>query len=305
MSAIVVPLDGSEFAERALGFATTLANATQGTLTLVQVVPRPWRIEIPGDLTILQEQLARRYLRDLATRLDRAHVETQVLHGDPANALLDFAREHHDALFVLSTHGRGGLDRAVFGSVADKVLRGATTPLVIVPTAASSMADAVTDLIVPLDGSPLSEAALPQAVAYARALGATLRLVRVVEPIWESLFMYGSPFGMYVSDTQLAGIQREADAEATSYLAALATSVGAEPPRVTHTIRHGHPANELLRMSADYPHGLLVMATHGRGGLRRWALGSVTTEVAQRASIPLLVIPSATQPDVSTGGATR
>ena len=144
----------------------------------------------------------------------------------------------------------------------------------------------------PLDGSALSAAALPHAVRLACALGTRLQLVRVIEPIREAFFMYGSPMSVYLSDAQLTQLQAEADAEARAYLASAAASLADQPLRVTQLVRHGRPASELLRLTADFPHGMLVMATHGRGGLRRWALGSVTTDVTQRSSIPILVAPS-------------
>ena len=302
MAAIVVPLDGSEFAERALGVARTLADATHGALTLVQVIAKPWRLDTPGDLTILLERAARSYLAEVALKAGPGLVESEVLMGHPVDELLGFVTAH-DALLVMSTHGRGGFERAVFGSVADKVMRGATAPLVIVPVAASSVADPLTDLIVPLDGSALSAVALPHALALARATGATLRLTWVVEPIWDAFFTYGSPMSMYVSDAQLTRMQQDADAEASDYLAALAASLADTPGGIEQTVRHGRPAAELLRMSEDFPHGLLVMATHGRGGLRRWALGSVTTEVTQRSTLPIMVVPSLAAAEQQGGAA--
>jgi nucleotide-binding universal stress UspA family protein len=292
MTTYVVPLDGSELAERALAVARNLANATQGAVALAQVIAQPWRLDIPGEFTLQLARAAQQYLNDVAARLGPEPVETHVLDGNPADALLTFVAQRQDAVLVMSTHGRGGLDRFRFGSVADKVVRGAATPVVIVPAAGENLADPLTDLLVPLDGSELSAAALPHAVELARALGAELRLVRVVEPIRESFFMYGSPMSLYLSDAQITRLQADADAEANAYLATVAESLADQPASVTQTIRHGNPADELLRLTAEFPHGLLVMATHGRGGLRRWALGSVTTEVLQHASIPVLVTPS-------------
>jgi nucleotide-binding universal stress UspA family protein len=192
----------------------------------------------------------------------------------------------------MTTHGRGGIDRVISGSVADKVVRGATTPVVVVPLGATIAAPEIEDVLAPLDGSEFAARALPRAVALAQATGATLRLVRVVEPVWSTLFVYGDPMGYYLSDGQLKEMQDEADRAAGNYLTAVAAKLSADLPRVTTSVYHGRPADELLRSAALYPHGLMVMATHGRGGLRRFALGSVTTELLQRSALPLMVVPS-------------
>ena len=303
MQLIIVPLDGSAYAERAIGFARVLADATNAQLILTQVVERPWAAIYPPDLPTLLEQAAAGYLNDVAAKVDTGSVTTLVLHGHPADALCAFAQHHADAVLVMSSHGRGGLGRAAFGSVADKVVRGAMTPVVIVPAASGSGISPLTEVVVALDGAPLAESALPPAVELARATRATLRLVRVVTPVWESFSMYGAPDTMLFSDTRLTELQQQADDEARTYLATVAGTLGQLPGGVTQALRSGRPADQLLRLTAELPSAMLVMTTHGRGGLRRWALGSVTTELVQRSCVPVMVVPSATSAEPATDSA--
>jgi nucleotide-binding universal stress UspA family protein len=148
---VLIPLDGSPLAEQILEPATALAAARESDITLLRVVqqltpeghdPDSGRMSgiRPALFTQLQEmdrqasQRAEDYLNQLTERLRQRslHVQTRVvLHHRPAAAILDDASAHGGALIALATHGRGGLKRLLLGSVADKVLRGATTPVLV------------------------------------------------------------------------------------------------------------------------------------------------------------------------------
>lgn len=148
---VLVPLDGSPLAEQILEPAAALAAATGAELRLLRVVqeftpdghdPDSGRVSgiRPTLLTQLREldresrQRAEEYLNQTAERLRQRSLEVQprvVSHHRPATALLDDASTHGVALIALATHGRGGLKRLLLGSVADKVLRGATTPVLV------------------------------------------------------------------------------------------------------------------------------------------------------------------------------
>jgi nucleotide-binding universal stress UspA family protein len=137
---ILVPLDGSKLAELALPEALALANLPESEVTLFQVVPPIEEVITDGEVFAIDQQWegrkisALRYLNGICTRPDWKGVRTQVAveMGRPAETILDFAQKHHIDRIVMASHGRTGLGRWVYGSVADKVLRAADRTVVLV-----------------------------------------------------------------------------------------------------------------------------------------------------------------------------
>ena len=294
---VIVPLDGSAASEQALPTARALAGALQAWLQLVYVVEEPSFLDgLPGFL-IPDQIAAERYLTSIARNLPEARVTTRVLRGNAAAALLDVTRDALDTLLVMATHGRGSVGRLVFGSVTDKVVREATVPVVTVRVAALEPPAAsrvpimpMQTIVVAVDGSDVAECALPLAATVARATGATLHLVRVIEPFWRSTYLSIAPEAVYLDEAQVASLEQQAEEEARAYLDRLAGVLRVDGLRVAWEARVGRPAEELARAVDTIGADLLVLATHGRGGLRRWALGSVTTDLLQRGGAPMLVV---------------
>jgi nucleotide-binding universal stress UspA family protein len=292
MRHIIVPIDGSQLSERVIPLAQALASATQGDLTLTQVVIPPWLASTPKDLPelpSLMEQAATYHLENLARPLTAGAVATLVLRGNPVDELLALSQQHAGALLVMSTHGRGGLGRLLTGSVADKIMRGAAVPVVLVRDGAT-VPTQLERMLVTLDGSELAEEALPVAVELALATGATLRLARVVTPFLQS-YVAVAPESVYLNDAEIAELDEQAMSEAGAYLQRTATLLREQGVSVDVVVRYGTTRDELLLTAEQHDTDLLVAATHGRGGFRRWALGSVTTEMVQRAPCPVLVVP--------------
>lgn len=139
---ILVPLDGSELAELALDDAFTLAKMSNAEVTLLQVISPIEHVIVDAASHPIfidqqweaQRTLALSYLHDICKRTgcDELTIHRVVEMGLPAETIIDYARSHPIDLIVMATHGRSGLQRWVFGSVADKVLRGAETPVLLV-----------------------------------------------------------------------------------------------------------------------------------------------------------------------------
>jgi nucleotide-binding universal stress UspA family protein len=171
-SVIVVPLDGSELAEAALGYAESIARATRASLRLIGVVDtgsqRPARNADPkrDHLTMLELESLEKYLLVRARALQRRGLRASVMAvaGPPVDEILA-AQEPDVAMLVMATHGRGGFQRLRLGSVADRVLHAATRPVLLVapPAAGAPATVELRRIVVPLDGSGLAEAALPLA----------------------------------------------------------------------------------------------------------------------------------------------
>jgi nucleotide-binding universal stress UspA family protein len=288
---LLVPLDGSELAEAALPYAESLARSLGLGLRLVSVVdtgPDTMLVyaESKRDSLVHAEQDTRkRYLETVRRPLDEREMSTSVivLDGDPVERILAAADETDVELLVIGTHGRGGIERLYLGSVADKVMRLATCPTVMIPVQESVAAAPVNlrRIVVPLDGSSLAEAALPWAQRLAVANKGTLVLVRI-QPIRPSLTMAGP----YMPE--LAEIQTELERLAEGYLQTMEQQLEADVPVETVVLR-GAPAPELVHYLQTSPSDLVVMTTHGRGGLKRLLLGS-TADRLVRSGFPVLLI---------------
>jgi nucleotide-binding universal stress UspA family protein len=289
MKKILVPLDGSALSRRALPYAAALAHATGARLLLARVAhASPFFAE---DLAVAQLAAIGEAEADLeaATRLLRAEglqVEARVPYGPAAPGILDEARFCHVDLVVMSTHGRSGLGRWLYGSVADEVLRATEVPVLVVPPGAPGgwSRDGDAHVLVPLDGSELAEEALRPAADLAAALGATLVLLRVVEPFYYG-YMYGEPY------PPAPEVQAEAAlAVARGYLDGLATRLGDGEVAVEIRVEVGPPAATIASVAHELGASAIALATHGRSGLARVVLGSVATGLLHRADAPILLV---------------
>ncbi|HET9015198.1 MAG TPA: universal stress protein [Thermomicrobiaceae bacterium] len=284
MQTILVPLDGSVMAEQALGTALVLAEALGVEVELVQVLDRT--PDVDGDGVA-----AERYLVAVARQLGR-RVPTRIrlIWGNPVDELLRTSGDGPGRMIVMSTRGRGGMERLILGSVTDRVVRNSTVPVVVVRHFPSGEAPRLKHLLVPLDGSQLAEGALALAIELARACGATLGLVRVAEVYPAS--SYGlSGDGIPTDDELLMELSEQLRDDARLYLDEVVRQARERGVRVVWEARVGRPADEIVRAAETTAADLVMMSTHGRGGFRRWAFGSVTDEVVRASPVPVLVLP--------------
>jgi nucleotide-binding universal stress UspA family protein len=293
LTTILVPLDGSPLAARALQVAAGLARRSGARLVLVGAVPRadPARFAHPEALRLAREcAAAEATLAAAAGGLRRAGIaaETDLVTGGAPAAILAAAEARDARLLVLSTHGRGGLERWLYGSVADAVLRRAAVPVLLVPPGAGGGgwhggawpppgADRV---VVPLDGSALAEEALGPAGAVAGLLGGRLLLLRVV-PARRPDAGTGSAEGRAAADAARAYLRD---------VAGRGRAADSAVPEPEISVVGGYPPAAIAAAAHTAGAALIAMTTHGRGGLARLLLGSVATETLQLADVPLLLV---------------
>ncbi len=300
---ILVPLDGSRLAAAALPYAAALAHATDARISLLTILgPAPERVGLPSaasqeaDERHVTESAA--YMESVATplRVRGLAVTTVVRHGNPADTILADAEDEDCSLIVMSTHGRTGFERARAGSVAQHVLRHAIIPTLVVPPgndAATGEDAAITGITVPLDGSALAEAALPIATRIATALSAPLTLLRVIpNPAYLASAGWDAGYsGYYYPETE--EMMHDEERAVEEYLQAIATRLREAGREVkTHWQRSmTNRAEESIAADlAKRPSGIAVMASHGRGGVLRWALGSTAEGVLDHAPCPILIV---------------
>jgi nucleotide-binding universal stress UspA family protein len=258
---VLVPLDGSPTAERALVPGVDLASRTGVPLRVLR--------RALAD----EKEEAAEYLDAVAARyVGRTNVRTRLVDMEAIPDAITVATSP-GTLVCMASHGRGRRE-ALLGSVTEVVLRSLRRPVLVV----GPKAPAVTTLrrgrvIACLDGSELAERTLGPAKAWARCLGRPLWLAQV------------APSGVPV-EGRSGGDVVEAGA-----LAALAREVGGvEGWDVLHD---RDVPRALAAMAEDWPAALLVMATHGRSGWDRLRLGSATATTIHRAPAPVLVVPAA------------
>jgi nucleotide-binding universal stress UspA family protein len=280
---VLVPLDGSPSAESALPYAEVLARRTGAALTLVRATQQA---SGPAQARAIED--AEGYLTDLATSLGDRGVtaEVAVPYGSPSTWIVEEVGLRKIDLIVMATHDRTGPDRWLHGSVAEAVVRHSGVPVFVVRAADGLRPTQRLDqwapvLVVPLDGSPFSEAALPVACDLAGALNARLVLVGVVPPPGQlvagegALVTYvGEDFQALAEDTRL-------------YLSDVASRITPTPEWVMCT---GDPATEIAAEAQARGAAAIVMATHGRTGLARSLFGSVAGQVMHEAAAPLVLI---------------
>ena len=294
---IMVPLDGTTFAEQALPYAISIAKRSKCGLELVLVeLPTP---SVAHDFRFLEplEAAERNYL-DLVAQQVRdaglADVATALLEGQPAARLEQHRVAVGADLTVMSTHGRGPVARAWLGSVADRFARTTGAPVLMVrPLRDVDEVDLTVDhdfdqVLVTVDGSELSESAINPAVELGMLYGATTTLLHLVQYPNQSE-------SVYLPDAIEAVHQRLEERRATAEI---------ELARLTKQFRlHGYPVAEesrvvshvaeaILESAKERDADVIVMASHGLGGVRRMVLGSVTDKVLRGADRPVLIIRS-------------
>lgn len=300
---IFVPLDGSPLAERALDLAALLAQQTATSDPMLKPVVilfraidlSPWLdLDEGEDARTRAVETATHYLEGQAKRLrsEGITVETAVRLGNPAEEILEQTMARRVELIVMSTHGRTGLARWALGSVAERVARTAPMPVLLLPDAAPATLmtakahqTALTPrILVPLDGSPKAEAALPPAIELARHLDAEMRLLYVFVPRLEESSLEE------IHRTWDAGRRRVQQVE--RYLMRQAETAKQAGIKVHWNLGHGLPGAKIIAAAHTEQMSLIVMTTQGRGGLIRWRLGSVAEEVLHYGRLPVLLVPS-------------
>jgi nucleotide-binding universal stress UspA family protein len=297
---LLVPLDGSAFAEQALPLALQIAGRTGATLRLVRVHvlyafqdPACSWVPFDAEADRLCKQQEQSYLDGVVQRLagmSSVPVTSAVVLGLTADGILEEARAQKADLIVMTTHGRGPLNRFWLGGVADEVVRRAPVPVLLVPSREAAPAPAgepaLHHMLITLDGSALAEQVLPPALALGQPLGLRYTLLQAVEPV---LFRGYSPAGPNQGWTDQPLLERRQSA-VQDYLEQVARRLGAPSVPIQTRVVAGHAAAvAILEEARIAAADLIALATHGRGGLKRLLLGSVADKVVRGSQTPVLI----------------
>jgi nucleotide-binding universal stress UspA family protein len=285
----LLPLDGSSTAETMLPVAAAFARRLGLQVLLLDLVREAW----PGGNERAEAalQAARHYLDGVAANLRSAgiEVETRAVPGseDVATGINATAAEVDAALIMLATHGRSGPRRWIIGSVTSEVVQTAERPVLVVraePGTAGRHDGTIRRILLPLDGSPRAEVALEEAARLARAFGAVLNLVQVVQ--WAAALV-GTSTEFYAT----GGLDQGLESAAQEYLAGVRRRLPADVTVEAQVLR-GDAAGGILDHAAATGADLVVMSTHGRSGIARWELGSVADRIVRSSHLPVLLLRS-------------
>lgn len=293
---ILVPLDGSKLAERILPYARTLAKRLKIPAELLTVIhpetaklfsdPAHGRYIDTVEADMQQNGIV--YLGSIArTFPDPKNVACTARVGHAAEVIADQASATR-TLIAMSTHGRGGVQRWLLGSVADKILHATKNDLLLVrPNKAGeiSLMATLDTVVLPLDGSALADKAVRGVVELAKAMNLAVILLRVFSPPVSAY--YGSD--AYVPDIQQLTVPlRE---EAKRFLDERRERLQAEGLKdVSTVLLEGDASAQIIDYAANTPNNLVAMCTHGRSGIGRWIMGSVTERVVRHSGDPVLII---------------
>lgn len=288
MGPILVPLDGSELAEGALAYATAFASALGAQIVLLTAwegTERDLKATFPSMAAEIEQKATSHFGAYLEGVRERTGGDAQAIvrAGEAGDVILDVAREIDARAIVVATHGRSGVGRWLYGSTASHVLRHSNVPVLAVGPHALEHPKTDINLkhiLVPLDGSALSEAALAPATALAATLGARISLVRVVSYAAQA-YPYTLP------DVYIPQLDQELEAGAKAYVRKMQSSVQGVPTDAF--VVRAAAAEGLIDFVDKEGVDLVVMTTHARSGLARAALGSVADRMLQ-ASAPVLLI---------------
>ena len=286
---ILVPLDGSDLAESALPYAERIAAKTGAEVLLLTSL---YHVDSWAGHLVQADQesvpLVRTYLEVKGKELQAKGiaVKTDITSGPAAEAIVSHVVDENEDLIVMSSHGRSGITRWVFGSVAHKVLHGARCPILLVrPTSGSAKAidiPVIGKILVPLDGSEHSLAVLPFIEGFAKAFDASLVLLNVVLPLTAYV---GAEFVIPTRD-----FLDEQLAWARQFLSRVVKEAEGRGVKAAQMVMVGTGASEIVQAADDAGADMIALSTHGRSGLSRSLMGSVADAVVHRATLPFLVV---------------
>ena len=290
---ILVQLDGSKLSEVALPWAEEISGRLGASITIIHVTEMA---KDPHDLfhqayfqKIVNDtrQVIQEY--SVTPKQSSVDVQSEVLSGNPAEKIVEYAEENQIGLIVMATHGRSGISRWTLGSVADKVVRATTRPVLLIRSK-----DFLTEvhgkgmlnrILVPLDGSENAKAIIPYIEELALGLKAEVLLLQAVPKGYQVLSGYVASTAEVVDSDML--MARDHLNKVATQLEEKGVSIKTEVKMINDET---HAAEEIIDFASQIQAGLVAISTHGRSGIRRWAFGSVAERVLREGDTPLLLV---------------
>ena len=289
---ILIPLDCSASAERVLAYLHWVGSPESTELILVGVV-EAWRYSygMPdyrmADMLTSVQASTKEYLDYQVAELREVGyaVSSKVVEGDPADMILALAKELDVEMIAMTTHGRSGFVRWALGSVAERVLHDSSVPVFLVRDFDPHPVKDGLQILVPLDGSKLSEQALQSAIQVAQRCHGRLLLVHALNLPTNMGLQF-----LLESQEEVDELVEQWWHDAEAYLLATADAVRMLGVEVKTQLIHGEPDKVIDDLAKKGEVGIIAMSTHGRTGLQRWVYGSIASKVLRSVECPLLLV---------------
>jgi nucleotide-binding universal stress UspA family protein len=303
---MLAPLDGSKLAEETFPYARELAGRLDLDLDFLHVCS-PQESQLISMSQIYVDKVAesvREQIQNSAVSKKTARpieVKTKVVTGYAAEEILKYAEENKIDIILMATHGASGVRRWALGSVAYKVLHASRVPVWLVRSGIPQ--ETVYDkwpektILVPLDGSELAESAIPHAEVLAERRGVQnidIMLLSVYAPkIYPTSYYFPTEYPTTVPVHYDEFVQQEMDrakADCEKYLKTLADKLIAKGLKVRTECIMGEAAEEIIKYANQKPFQVIVMASHGRSGIRHLTFGSIAEKILLETKIPILLL---------------
>ena len=286
---ILVPLDGSELAEKALPYAKSIARLKNSNVILFAV-----------SLTIFvdrRDRLFASYLEVNAKELNEEGIKatTATSYGDVAEEIVKYANNNKMDLIVMATHGYSRAKQWMFGSITQKVLYGTEIPVLLIKSKSPEVSAEFNRILLPVDGSPFSESTFPYVVELAKNTNKEILLLHICEP--PIVPSYGSrpinPTWKKYRDDMWGEMEKLSTTYLKKTMAALKKKGIKVKSRVIKA-QSGEVAKTIMQISKEENIDLIIIATQGRTGVSSWVYGSIANRIVEEFSQPILLIRPAT-----------
>ena len=276
---ILVPTDGSDCAQAAVGYAVDLATRYEARVHALCVVDSRTLENAPQYDQLKKERKKVAEGTCNAISGSGVLVEQAVRTGVPHEAILRYTTDQDIDLIVMGTHGRTGVARYLLGSVTEKVVRLSDVPVLTVKAEDDEVTYPYTDILVPTDGSEGAEAAIDSAVDVASTYDARLHALSVIDTM---------AMGVDVRSGAIFDVLEESAQSAVETIEEQATQ--ASVSAVETAIEHGNPYRGIRSHVEAHDIDLVVMGTRGRSGVERYLLGSVTEKTVRTSPVPVMTV---------------
>ena len=280
---ILLPLDGSVEAESPLPYIKDFTHRFNSKLHILGVAIGSKRRKV--------NQLLTDYIQETAANLNREGLPTKshIRYGHAGEQILSFAKENAVDSIVMATHGRSGITRWWIGSLAENIIAESTIPVLL--TRSKQLKETEVNksktfqhMLVPLDGSHISESALNFAESIALKLGASISLLHIVHSF--------NSLGFDIPGYDLKIMNRKMNDAGKKYLKSILERLHKKGIESTSKVMAGNAASAIIEYTKEKKVDLIIMSTHGRSGIARWILGGVAEKVLRESALPLWLVRS-------------
>jgi nucleotide-binding universal stress UspA family protein len=292
---ILIPLDGSQLAETVLPMAAVLAKLNQARIILFHVIEEHPPETVHGERHLRDQEGATAYLEAVRQTLPSdvevdLHVHSSA-EKDVSGSIVAHSQEMAADLVVMCAHGQSGLQKRIYGNIAQEVLATGNIPVLLLSPEKEAQEETCKCecILVPLDGDPDHEAGLAMAADLSKSCHASLHLVMVIPEI-STLPGEQAASATLLPNAASALLDLDCE-EGEIYLAEIIGKLLDESITVTGEVERGDPARQIVRSARDFNADLIVLGTHGKSAMEAFWSGSVTPKIASQTHIPLLLVP--------------